>query len=120
MQKYGIGTTNATRVYKELGVKAIDTITENPYVLLKCLYGVDFKNIDKMALSLGIEKDSLNRISSGIKYAMNLSSKNGNTCVLKEELIDYVTNILNVDKMLVEINIMHWRRKSIIWWNWTT
>lgn len=102
LQQYGIGTTNANRVYKELGITAIDKIKENPYILLKFLYGVDFKNIDKMALSMGIEHDSTNRIASGIKYAMNLSIKNGNTCVLKEKLIEFVTNILSVDAILVE------------------
>ena len=102
LQQYGIGTTNANRVYKELGIGAIEKIKENPYILLKFLYGVDFKNIDRMALTLGIEHESTHRISSGIKYAMNQSTKNGNTCVLKEKLIEYVTNILNVYPELVE------------------
>lgn len=102
LQQYGIGTTNANRVYKELGISAIEKIKENPYILLKFLYGVDFKNIDRMALTMGIEHDSTNRISSGIKYAMGLATKNGNTCVLKEKLIEYVSNILNVDSKMVE------------------
>lgn len=102
LQQYGIGTTNANRVYKELGIAAIETIKENPYILLKFLYGVDFKSIDKMALTLGIEHESTHRVASGIKYAMNLSIKNGNTCVLKEKLIEYVANILNVSVELVE------------------
>ena len=102
LQQYGIGTTNANRVYKELGIGAIEKIKENPYILLKFLYGVDFKNIDRMALTLGIEHESTHRISSGIKYAMSQSTKNGNTCVLKEKLIEYVANILNVYPELVE------------------
>lgn len=102
LQQYGIGTTNANRVYKELGIGAIEKIKENPYILLKLLYGVDFKNIDRMALTLGIEHESTHRISSGIKYAMNQITKNGNTCVLKEKLIEYVANILNVYPELVE------------------
>lgn len=102
LQQYGIGTTNANRVYKELGIGAIEKIKENPYILLKFLYGVDFKNIDRMALTLGIEHESTHRISSGIKYAMSQSTKNGNTCVLKEKLIEYVANILNVYPKLVE------------------
>lgn len=102
LQQYGIGTTNANRVYKELGIGAIEKIKENPYILLKFLYGVDFKNIDRMALTLGIEHESTHRISSGIKYAMSQSTKNGNTCVLKENLIEYVANILNVYPELVE------------------
>ncbi len=102
LQKYGIGTVNASKVYKELGINAIEKIKENPYILLSFLRGIDFKNIDKMALTLGIEHDSNYRILSGIKYAINLTTKNGNTCVLKENLIEYVSNVLSVNKDLIE------------------
>lgn len=102
LQKYGIGTANANRVYKELGIGAIQQIKENPYILLKFLYGVDFGSIDKMALSLGMEHESIHRVASAINYAIRLTSKNGNTCVLKEKLIEYVANILNVNTDIVE------------------
>ena len=102
LQQYGIGTTNANRVYKELGINAIEKIKENPYILLKFLYGVDFKSVDRMALTMGIEHDSVHRISSGIKYAMNLASKNGNTCVQKDKLVEYTANVLNVNIDAVE------------------
>ncbi|MCR5422973.1 MAG: AAA family ATPase [Bacilli bacterium] len=102
LNQYGIGTTNANRVYKELGVSAIEKIKENPYILLQFLYGVDFKNVDQMALTLGVEHDSEHRIASGIKYVMSLSTKNGNTCVSKEKLLEYVSQILCVELSVVE------------------
>lgn len=105
LQKYGIGATNANRVYKEFGINAIEKIEENPYGLLSVLYGVDFKTIDKMAIDLGIDYDSNFRISSGIKYALISSSRNGNTCALKQNLIEYVSNILGVEKELVDNEI---------------
>lgn len=105
LQKYGIGATNAARVYKEYGINAINKIEENPYSLLSILYGVDFKTIDKMAISLGIDYDSNFRIASGIKYALSTSSRNGNTCVLKQNVLEYVSNILGVEKELVDNEI---------------
>ncbi len=102
LEKYGIGTTNATKVYKELGVNAIQSIKENPYILINILYGVDFKHVDKIAISLGFDMASEYRISSGIKYALQLASRNGHTCVLKQNLLEYTSNILSVDKNLVE------------------
>ena len=101
LQKYGIGATNANRVYKELGIQAIDKIKENPYALLNILYGVEFSVVDKMAMSLGTDYDSSFRISSGIKYALNLSSRNGHTCSAKEEVIRFVSNLLGVQEELV-------------------
>lgn len=101
LQKYGIGTANANRIYKEFGMNAINVIKENPYVLLKVLYGVDFKHVDKMAISMGIERTSAFRISSGIKYALSLASRNGHTCVLEVNLRGYVADILGVEQELV-------------------
>ena len=101
LQKYDIGATNAGRVYKELGIYAIDKIKENPYILLDVLYGVGFETIDKMAISLGIDYNSEFRVSSGIKYALGISAHNGNTCSSKDELITYVATILNVAEELV-------------------
>lgn len=102
LQKYQIGTVNASKVYKELGINAIKLIEENPYILLNILYGVDFKAIDKMALSMGIDYDSPSRIASAIKYALILASRNGHTCVLEQNLIEYVSNILGVDADVVK------------------
>jgi len=102
LQKYGIGATNANRVYKELGIHAIDKIKENPYILLNILYGVEFSVIDKMAINLGTDYDSSFRISSGIKYALSLSSRNGHTCSNKDELIKFVSILLSIQKEMVE------------------
>lgn len=102
LQKYGIGTVNANRIYKEYGMNSINAIKDNPYALLNFLYGVDFKHIDKMALSMGFESTSSFRISSGITYALNLASRNGHTCVLEVNLVEYVSNILDVERELVK------------------
>ena len=105
LQKYEIGASNANRVYKELGIYAIDKIKDNPYILLNILYGVSFETVDRMAISLGIDYNSTFRISSGVKYALGISSKNGNTCSEKAELVNYVSNILKVPEDLVENEI---------------
>lgn len=105
LQKFDIGATNANRVYKEFGINAIDRIKENPYILINVIYGVSFETIDRMAIELGVDYNSSFRISSGIKYAISLSSKNGNTCSKKEELIKFVSSILKVPEDLVEVEL---------------
>lgn len=96
LQKYDIGTANANRVYKELGVSAIDIIKENPYILLDVLYGVGFEKVDRIASELGIEYNSPYRISSAIKHGLKLALRNGHTCVSLQSLIDFVVNTLGV------------------------
>ena len=50
MEKFGIGAENSKRVYDELGINAIEQIEKNPYILIDIARGVDFKQIDKMAM----------------------------------------------------------------------
>ncbi len=89
------------------GKDAVQKIDENPYVLVDIVYGIDFNKIDKIALEIGIPKDNDFRIKSGIKYALLTASYNGNTCVLKENLITYLTQVLDVGREEVENNLIN-------------
>ena len=107
LEEFGIGANNSKRVYDALGVNAVEKIQENPYILVDIVYGVNFNNIDKIAMQIGIPMDSDYRIKSGIKYALLVASYNGNTCVQKENLIQYVKSVLEVDEKRIEDNIIN-------------
>ena len=66
------------------------------------IYGLDFKQIDKMAIDLGIDYSNPKRIQTAIKYSLNIITYNGHTCVVKESLIEFVHNLLNVSEDLIE------------------
>ena len=110
LEQFGIGANNSKRVYDALGVNAVEKIQENPYVLVDIVYGINFNNIDKIAMQIGIPMDSDYRVKSGIKYALLVASYNGNTCVQKENLVIYVksiieNNLINLD-VTSEIHII--------------
>ena len=107
LEEFGIGANNSKKVYDALGVNAVEKIQENPYILVDIVYGVNFNNIDKIAMQIGIPLDSDYRIKSGIKYALLVASYNGHTCVLKQNLIDYVKNILDVEEERIEDNLIN-------------
>lgn len=102
LQKYDIGTSNATRVYKELGVNAINVIKDNPYILVDVLYGVGFEKVDKIAVELGVDYNSPFRIASAIKHGLKLAMRNGHTCVVKSSLVTFVANMLGIEDVVVE------------------
>lgn len=102
LERFGIGPANAKKVYKLLGTNAIEKIEENPYILIDIARGVDFKQIDKMALDIGISIDNTKRIKSGIKYSLLRVSYNGHTCVKKENLIIFVGELLGVQSEFIE------------------
>ena len=114
LEQFGIGANNSKKVYDTLGVNAVEKIQENPYILVDIVYGVNFNNIDKIAMQIGIPLDSDYRISSGIKYALLVASYNGNTCVQKENLITYVKSILEVEEDRIEDCLINLNVKSEI------
>lgn len=106
LENFGIGANHAKKVFDMLGTDAVQKIEENPYILVDIAYGVDFNKIDKIAMQIGIRQDSDARIKSGIKYALLVSSYNGNTCVLQENLLQYVEQILEVARSNIENNLI--------------
>lgn len=114
LERFGIGAANSQKVYKKLGVNAIEEIEKNPYVLLDITYGVDFKQIDKMAMDLGIDSSNEKRIESAIKYSLATASYNGNTCVAKENLIVFVKALTDTEAQDIENCLINLKGKEEI------
>ncbi len=114
LEKFGIGPQSAEKIYKTLGQNAIEEIEANPYILVDLVNKVDFTQIDKMALDIGIEYNNDKRIKSGIKYALRLATYNGHCTVMYENLVEFVSNLLGVEKELVEDNIINLKAKNEI------
>ena len=125
LERFGIGAEFAKKVYELLGINAIEQIEKDPYILIDIARGVDFKQIDKMALDLGIGYDNEKRIRSGIKYALIRATYNGHACVIKENLIQFAISLLdvtteNVEDGLIELRandeiVIEEREKNDIW-----
>ena len=107
LERFGIGAESAKKVYDLLGIDAISEIEANPYILIDLSRGVDFKQIDQMAIKLGVEKENQKRVKSGIKYALIKITYNGHCCTLKENLIEYVKTLLNVNEAVIEDGIIN-------------
>lgn len=115
LDKFGIGAEHAKKVYDLFGTRAIEEIERNPYVLIDIARGgVDFKQIDQMALELGINYDNDKRIESGIKYSLIRSTYNGHACVQKDNLIEFVINILDVSSENIEDSLINLQAKDEI------
>ena len=114
LERFGIGAENAKKIYDLLGINAIEQIESNPYILIDMSRGVDFKQIDQMALKLGISYDNQKRVESGIKYGLIKATYNGHSCVIKQNLIDYVISLLDVTTEAIEDNIINLKAKGEI------
>lgn len=112
LDKFGVGPQSAEKIYKTLGTNAIEEIEANPYILVDLVNKVDFTQIDKMALGIGIEYNNDKRIKSGIKHALRLSTYNGHSTVAYENLVQFVSTLLGVNGEYVEENIINLKAKN--------
>lgn len=107
LERFGIGAENAKKVYDMLGANAIAEIEADPYILIDISRGVDFKQIDQMAIKLGIERENQKRVKRGIKYALIKITYNGHCCTLESNLIEYVKTLLNVNEAVIQDGIVN-------------
>lgn len=114
LERFNIGAEHAKKVYEMLGVNSIEKIEEDPYILIDITRGVDFRQIDQMALKIGINPDNEKRVQSGIKYGLIRATYNGNSCTVKNNLIEFVRQLLDISSETIEDSIINLKVKGEI------
>ncbi len=107
LQKYGISTLMAVKIYKTYKQDVFKILKENPYKLSEDIGGIGFKTADLIASKIGIKPDSDFRVQSGVLYTLQQASLEGHTYLPFNELIEQSINVLNVSQEQIETNIMN-------------
>lgn len=97
LQGYGISTLFAVKIFKAYGKDSIRIVSENPYRLAKDIYGIGFFSADKIALSMGFQKEGLPRIEAGIKHILASSRDEGHCFLAEEQIVAKTTKLLEID-----------------------
>ncbi|MBR7091188.1 MAG: AAA family ATPase, partial [Clostridia bacterium] len=98
LQKYGIGTNMAVKIFNKYGDMTEKLIKDNPYRLVEDITGIGFRTADKIAKNLGIAADSQFRIRAGIVFVLSDSSeKEGNTYLPIERMQKDLAKLLEID-----------------------
>lgn len=96
LQGHGISTLFAVRIYKKYGDNAIAIVTTDPYRLANDFYGIGFFSADKVALSIGLEKDSEQRIIAAVKHVLSASREQGHCYLTREQIAGQVDDLLGL------------------------
>lgn len=112
LDKFGVGPQSAETIYKKLGPNSIEEIQSNPYILVDLINKVNFNQIDKMALDIGMEYNNEKRIRSGIKHALTLATYNGHCAVIYDNLIKFVNELLGVRGEEIEDVLINMKAKE--------
>ena len=107
LEKYGISTNLAVKIYQAYGQEIYSVIHENPYRMAEEVSGIGFKIADEIASRVGIRTDSDFRIRSGILYCLTGAATLGHTYLPREELLRYANQLLGVETEHIEGHIMN-------------
>lgn len=107
LEKYGISTNLAVKIYQAYGQEIYSVIHENPYRMAEEVSGIGFKIADEIASRVGIRTDSDFRIRSGILYCLTGAATLGHTYLPREELLRYANQLLGVEPEHIEGHIMN-------------
>lgn len=97
LQGHGISTLFAVRIFKKYGQRAIAIVTENPYRLANDFYGIGFFSADKVAFSLGIEKNAPVRIFAAIRHILAASRDQGHCYLSMDQIQEGIRELLDLD-----------------------
>ena len=79
-QTYGISVAKMTKIVRRYGPDAIAIVKADPYKLCRDIWGIGFATADKIALSVGIPKDSPLRARASICYTLETEAEDGGHC----------------------------------------
>ena len=102
LQGVGVSTSLAVKIYKKYGDGSIETVKEAPYRLASDVWGIGFKTADAIAASVGIARDSPERVKAGLAYTLSEAADDDGHCYLPEPaLAAQAAKILDVPADLI-------------------
>ena len=98
----GMKPEYAMRLYKLYGDSAMELLRANPYLISSDRIGGHFDEADALALSLGCEEDSPQRIAAALVYEMKYNLNNGHSFLPREKLVAATAQLIGVDEEAAE------------------
>ena len=91
------GAATTVKIYKKWGSDSVTIAKKNPYRLCNEIEGIGFEKADMVAVKLGVQNDSFDRIMSGLNYILQRNGiQNGHVCLPRAELARSGSELLKV------------------------
>ena len=101
LQGVGVSTSLAVKIYKKYGDESVDVVRAEPYRLASDVWGIGFKTADTIAMSVGIARDSPERIKAGLAYTLSEAADDGHCYLPVPNLITDAAKILEVPAEMI-------------------
>ena len=87
LQGYEVSPALGAKIYQQYGAQSLGVIRENPYTLERDIHGVGFKTADALAVKLGLPRDSLPRLMTGVKHVLSEAASADGHCFLPRDTL---------------------------------
>ena len=91
---HGVTPNRAVKLYREYGEETMDIVRNHPYRLCE-LAGIAFKTADKLAMSMGIDPLSPERVDQALLYTLTDAEGKGHLCLEKHEFLRECLKLLD-------------------------
>ncbi len=105
LNENGLEPEIAVSLFHSYGKNASEAVRNNPYILSGADIGVPFYKADRLALNMGFEGDSRERLSAAVLYELRFNSDSGHTFLPKNKLAYATAKLLNLEETDIEATI---------------
>ena len=102
LAKHGLPTHLAIKLYQYFGDEALSAVRDDPYLLADPDFGGDFHLADGLALSLGFEGNSMQRLMAATMFTLSHNLQNGHSFIPRDKLTTATAELLGVPPDLCE------------------
>lgn len=93
----GLHPRVAMKLYACYGDDALAAVKSDPYILSSERIGVRFSEADRLALGMGFEPDSPQRMSAAVLFELEHNANNGHVFIPREKLVLATAQLINSD-----------------------
>jgi exodeoxyribonuclease V alpha subunit len=97
LQEHNVSTNLATKIHRQYGDRAFTVLKTNPYQMSLDIWGVGFKTADQIALKLGLDPASVERVKAYILYILEKDNEQGHIFSLEAEVAEKCVADLEID-----------------------
>ncbi len=106
LEKYDFTPAECVRIFKKLGMSAVEKVEENPYILCSMGLGITFERAELIEEKLPQKPIPDYRIREGILHVLRYNSVNrGHTCIPREKLLKPASELLSITQDEADIAI---------------
>lgn len=91
---HGVTPNRAVKLYREYGEETMDIVRNHPYRLCE-MAGIAFRTADKLAMSMGIDPRSPERVDEALMYTLTEAEGRGHLCLQKQEYLKCCLKLLD-------------------------